>query len=64
MVTNYTPPTPRYEAALAALKRMAASATLPIGRRANAEQEFGQAYTEMVQRGMRPKLRGKYRLGR
>ena len=53
---------PRLNAALAKLQRMAAD-NPPLGSRVTAEQEYADAYDEMVRRGTRRKLRAKYRRG-
>lgn len=33
----------------------------PLGTRINAEQEYAEAYQEMVRQGKRPQIREKYR---
>jgi hypothetical protein len=52
--------TRRLDAALARLQRMA-SDNLPIGSRITAEREYAQAYDELVRKGLRLRLRAKYR---
>ena len=53
---------PRLDAALDKLQRLAGPDAKPLGTRVRGELEYGAAYQELVRAGLKPQLRGKYRL--
>lgn len=55
-------PSRQYEIMLSRLQRLATDSA-PYGSRVGAEQNYAQAYDEMVRDGQAPKLRAKYRVG-
>lgn len=53
--------TPALNNALARIQKMAGS-NAPYGARVNAEQIYAQEYDTLVRRGLKPRLRAKYRV--